>query len=262
MKYLFHIVICAVMALAVVSCGSHADRASLVAIDSLIMLNPDSACELLAEYPADSLTTDDDRAYHALLTTIADYKAYRPATTDSAINIAVDHYDHGDAKTDHRMRSLLYKGCVMEELGDPEAAMRNLKEAQYACPDNDNFYMGYIHFRIGALFQDQFKSQNAIEHFKKASEYLRVAKDTLYYKTSIKNIGDLYCTINQDSASVYAQRCIELAKQTNDESLRLFGYTMKSRLHFYKEEWEKSIEERKFFSFCFLCAFAHVDAKR
>ncbi|WP_407403400.1 hypothetical protein, partial [Sodaliphilus sp.] len=212
------------------------------AIDSLILQAPDSACGMLAAYPADSLTTDDDRAYHALLTTIADYKAYRPATTDSAINIAVNHYDHDGANPDHRMRSLLYKGCVMEELGDPKAAMRNYKEAQYACPDNDNFHQGYIHFRIGALFQYQFKSQNAIEHFKKASEYLRVANDTLFYITTIKNIGDLYCTIDQDSANTYAQRCIELGQKNNDESLRLFGYTIKSRLYFYREEWEKSIE--------------------
>lgn len=117
MKQWFSILILLVLTCAINSCGRHADRVSLVGIDSLIMQNPDSACELLAAYTADSLTTDDDRAYHALLTTIAHYKAYRPASSDSTINIAVNHYDHDGANPDHRMRSLLYKGCVMEELG-------------------------------------------------------------------------------------------------------------------------------------------------
>ena len=174
-----------------VSCGSRADRPSLVAIDSLILQAPDSACELLTDYPEDSLTTADDRAYHALLTTIADYKAYRPATTDSAINIAVNHYDHDGANPDHRMRSLLYKGCVMEELGDAEAAMRSYKEAQYACPDDDNFHKGFLDFRIGTLYKSQFKSQSAIEHYKKSLRYFNKTENVQYYIASIKIIGDL-----------------------------------------------------------------------
>lgn len=88
MKTLVHIAVCVIIASMVVACGGHADRPSLVAIDSLILHNPDSACELLATYPADSLTTDDDRAYHALFTSIAGYNAYRPDGTLSAPSIS------------------------------------------------------------------------------------------------------------------------------------------------------------------------------
>lgn len=102
--YIFAILL---MTCILVACGGHGDRPGLVVLDSLILQDPDSACELLVAYPADSLPTTDDRAYHALLTTIADYKVYRPATTDSIINIAVNHYDHDRANQDHRMRSLL-----------------------------------------------------------------------------------------------------------------------------------------------------------
>ncbi|MBQ0121014.1 MAG: hypothetical protein KBT13_07840 [Bacteroidales bacterium] len=228
-----------------VSCGSRADRPSLVAIDSLILQAPDSACELLADYPEDSLTTANDRAYHALLTTIARYKAYRPATSDSTINIALSHYDHNGANPDKRMRSLLYKGCVMEELGDAEAAMRSYKEAQYACPDDDNFHKGYIHFRIGALFQDQFKSQNAIEHFKLSLKLFSESRDYFYYKSCLESVGMIYCTTNTDSANVYAQRCMELAQEKNDDFFRISGYTIMSALHFYNDEWQKSIEWSK-----------------
>ena len=69
-----HIFAILLIACILVACGGHTDRPGLVALDSLILQDPDSACELLAVYPADSLPTADDRAYHALLTTIADYK--------------------------------------------------------------------------------------------------------------------------------------------------------------------------------------------
>ena len=76
MRKMIHILCVALtVGLMMAGCG-RADNASLVAIDSLIVQNPDSAYQLLATMPADSLTSDDDRAYHALLTTIADYKAY------------------------------------------------------------------------------------------------------------------------------------------------------------------------------------------
>ena len=68
------ILIIAFVACMMAACNSHADRESLVAIDSLIMQNPDSAYSVLKAYPTDSLTSDDDHAYYALLTTIADLK--------------------------------------------------------------------------------------------------------------------------------------------------------------------------------------------
>ena len=60
----------------------------LVELDSLIAVAPDSAAALLASIPTDSLRDPENRAYHALLLTQAKYKAYIPATSDSAINIA------------------------------------------------------------------------------------------------------------------------------------------------------------------------------
>ena len=64
----------------------------LVELDSLIAIAPDSAAALLEAIPSDSLFDTEDRAYHALLLSQARYKAYIPATSDSAINIAVDYY--------------------------------------------------------------------------------------------------------------------------------------------------------------------------
>ena len=236
MKTVLHILVIAFMACFVAACGGHADRASLVAIDSLILQDPDSACGMLAAYPADSLTTDDDRAYHALLTTIADYKAYRPATTDSAINIAVNHYDHDGANPDHRMRSLLYKGCVMEELGDPKAAMRNYKEAQYACPDNDSFHQGYIYYKIGCLFQSATEIEQASIYFKKAISSFNKIDEKFYSLNCLTSIGEIERITNPDTAIVYLYEGLRLAQKRNDNFHIFEAYSAISGYYSYYKQ--------------------------
>lgn len=237
-----HIFAILLMAFILVACGGHADRASLVAIDSLIMQNPDSACELLATYTADSLTTDDDRAYHALLTTIADYKAYRPATTDSIINIALNHYNHDGANQDKRMRSLLYKGCVMEELGDSKSAMRHYKEAQYACPDNDNFHKGYIYYKIGCLFQSVTEIEQAVNYYRKAISVFQDINETFYSLNCITSMGEILRISQPDTALKYIHRGLELALKQNDKYHVYAGYTNLAGYYFYYKNFDQAIK--------------------
>ena len=119
----------------------------LVELDSLIAVAPDSAAALLESFPADSLLDDENRAYHALLLTQARYKAYIPATSDSVINIAVAHYS--DSRDyDRRLRTLIYKGCVMDELGQPDSAMYWFKSAEAAASPDDHASLGYINLRM------------------------------------------------------------------------------------------------------------------
>ena len=68
----------------------------LTAADSLIKLDVDSALTLLEAINPASLGSEADQAYHALLLTEARYKCYIPATSDSAVNLALDYYEqHG-----------------------------------------------------------------------------------------------------------------------------------------------------------------------
>ena len=231
-----------VVMLAMTSCGGHSDRPGLVALDSLILQDPDSACELLAAYPADSLPTADDRAYHALLTTIADYKAYRPATTDSVINFAVNHYDHNGANQDHRMRSLLYKGCVKEELGEAKAAMRCYKEAQYACPDNDNFHKGYIQYRIAALFQSVAEVEQAVYYYKKAINAFIQVQEKYYYINCLNSIGEVLRDSEPDTALIFIKKGLELALERNDEYHIFAGYSNLAGYYFSLNHFEQAIK--------------------
>ena len=126
--------------------GCHHNRAvspRLVELDSLIAVAPDSAAALLEAIPSDSLFDTENRAYHALLLTQARYKAYIPATSDSTINIALAHY-HDDGDYDRRIRSLIYKGCVMTELNQPDSAVYWFKAAETAASPSDHANLGHI----------------------------------------------------------------------------------------------------------------------
>lgn len=205
-------------------CG-RADNASLVAIDSLIVQNPDSAYQLLATMPADSLTSDDDRAYHALLTTIADYKAYHPITSDSLINIAITHYDHDGTNPDKRMRSLLYKGAVMNELGNPEDAVEYYKRAESVCDTSDVYHMGYINMRKATLYQLANSDSMAIVNYRKALRYFKKTNNKHYESLCLNSLGVLYSQREKyDLAMEELQKGISLAESTKDTIVLCEGY--------------------------------------
>ena len=145
----------------------------LVELDSLISVAPDSAAALLETIPSDSLRDAENRAYHALLITQARYKAYIPATSDSAINIALAHYSEG-GDYDRLIRSLIYKGCVMTELNQPDSAVYWFKTAEAAASSDDHANLGYILFRIGDLYQYEFVATNlAMTYYQRALPHLK-----------------------------------------------------------------------------------------
>ncbi len=145
-----------------------ADLPRLVELDSLIAVAPDSAAALLAAYPDDSLRTDDDRAYHALLLTQAKYKAYIHAYSLDTINMAVAHYADGH-DTGKRTRSLLYKGCVFEDLSRLDSAMYYYKYAEdMATQSGDTYHRGYALMRQAWMYQCQYDTRCAIDLYRMA----------------------------------------------------------------------------------------------
>ena len=67
----------------------------LTKADSLMTVGmTDSALSMLSSIIPNSLSSEGDQAYHALLTTQARYKSYALFTSDDEINTAVKYYDH------------------------------------------------------------------------------------------------------------------------------------------------------------------------
>ena len=75
----------------VASCTHHAHK-RLALADTLMWTNPDSSLAILSHINNDSLTSDEDRAYHALLLTQAQFRCNGNCSSDSLINFALDYY--------------------------------------------------------------------------------------------------------------------------------------------------------------------------
>ena len=161
----------------VAGCGGlHRYDGRLVAADSLMQTDPDSALALVSAVSPDSLATEGDRAYRDLLMTQARYKAYQDilASDDSAITRAMAWYRAHSGEREKLTRAYLYKGAMMQELGHVDSAMYYYKTAEITADPKDYANLGQINTRIAALYLDYYadmqicydKNKQALQYYK------------------------------------------------------------------------------------------------
>lgn len=199
-------------------CGeARHDSERLVAVDSVLRHNPDSALMLLEQIDGSRLSNAADWAYHALLLSQARYRCYVVATSDSLINIALDYYKRHDEDREKLTRAYIYKGAVMEELGQGEAAMQFYKDAKSIASADDAFNQGYIRLRMGNIYRDNLVADSIdIELFKEALQYFKQVPDSFYILSCIDAIGSSYIRFNHDSALVYLEQAREMAHRHHE----------------------------------------------
>ena len=197
--------------------GAHRYDGRLVAADSLMRSNPDSALAILESLPSGGLTTEGDRAYHGLLISQARYKAYVTATSDSDINRALAYYRKHSGEREKLTRSYIYKGAVMEELGHPDSAMYYYKSAEATAASDDYFNLGYSKMRMGYLYGTVFEMDGIdIEKYKEAVECFYHTTDTDYQIMSLNNLGCVYRSTRPDDAMATLNKAMDLACKLND----------------------------------------------
>ena len=242
MKHLVYILL-GLMLVGVFSCrrSPGGTEARLVAIDSLITAEPDSALALLADINADSLPADL-RAYHDVLTTQTLYKAYIPATTDTLIARAWSYYrDHGPY--DRRIRALLYSGTTAEELGHPDSAMRWYKRTELESRPDDHYHRAYAQECMGILYQENFEIRYAIDKYRNAiTAFSQI--DTIHYLFCCQQLSQLYQNdnIDVDSSEYFIANVQKIAKARNDSVYIILAITSKASSLFYDSCYASTIE--------------------
>ena len=210
-----------------------ADLPRLVELDSLIAVAPDSAAALLEAIPADSLPTAADRAYHALLLTQAKYKADIHAYRLDTINLAVGYYADGHDK-DKRTRSLLYKGCVMEELPQLDSAMYYYKYAEdMATQSGDTYHCGYALMRQAWMYQIQQSTNTnriAADKYRQALDFFKELGDKDKQLDCMVELTSLLYPFNADSALAIAKYSENLCLQVGNRSAYYTLRTIKAQI--------------------------------
>ena len=217
-----------VLVAAVTGCGrTPRYDGRLMAADSLMRTDPDSALAIVEGIDRDSLPDEGDRAYRDLLLTQARYRCYVTATSDSDINRALAYYRAHSGEQEKLTRAYIYKGAVMEELGHPDSAMLYYKHAEATAAPDDYFNLGYAKMRIAASYQDQLSSDSAaIIRLKQAIKCFEMENDTNYLISCYGKMGGMCGLKYPDSAEYYLKKAIKLAQLTKSTK----QYTYKSKL--------------------------------
>ena len=231
------VLITAILAGILDSCSGtpHYDN-RLVAVDTLLNDNANSAkaLEQLSSINPSELSTPSDRAFYGLLATQARYKCYIKASSDSDINRALDYYQHHGNEKDKLIRSYIYHGAVMEELGKPDTAMFSYKRAEIeALEKKDIFNVGYARLRMGVLYNEHHAYDGRdIEKFEQALDCFKATNNIDYQIICLYTLGANYRQTNPDKAKKTINQAIALAKEKKDTSKIITGIGELLQLYF------------------------------
>ena len=139
--------------------GRHVSRyPELAAADSLMMTDPQGALDILSGIDSAEIGRMDreDRAFHTLLMTEAEYKNYLPVAEDTAVSEAVSYYRRRGPE-ELLARALVMQGAGLSERGDAEGAMLAYKEAEPLIERmGDMEQLGLLHTRIASLYRNPY----------------------------------------------------------------------------------------------------------
>ncbi len=193
----------------------------LVAADSLMNYDPDSAFVIIEGVNVDSLANEGERAYHDLLLTQARYKCYEEFTDkdDSIITQTLNYYCRHSGEREKLTRAYIYKGAVMEELGHPDSAMFYYKQSEENASRTDFNNLGYAKLQMGALYNKYYTMDGKeIEKYKEALECYRNTQDTIHLMVCMNNLGCLFRETRPKEAESLLLEASQLARHWNDTS--------------------------------------------
>ena len=228
------------LGLSVAGCrGGRSYDSRLVAADSLVASQPDSALRLLSGVGFDSMGSDADRAYFALLLTQAKYKCDEIITSTDTIDIAVDYFS-GGGDADKRLRSLIYRGAALADMGEITAAMEAYKQAEAAASPDDYENLGYINLRMASLYQKVYSDgREYIDKYRKALHYYELCGNKHYQIVCTSRLGAVYRLDKMDSAYYFINKSIELAKSEKDSAWIFCNYELLARAYWADSLYQK-----------------------
>ena len=227
--------------------GWSSDR-RLVAADTLIAHGDfDSALTQLRAVDTTALSSDD-RAYHALLMVHAAYKAYADSICLDTTWIARARAAYADGGPyDRHIRTLLYSGCVAEDLGDPIQAMHWYKLTELEAKKDDRYHRGFALMNMGTLYFSNLEDSISISKFRKAIPLFDDShRDYTQFCSQLLSQSYLKDTLQADSALFFSEQAKRFAIELGDSlaiTLAMVSYAEKwYYTHDYRQAKELLVE--------------------
>ena len=215
MRKLLYISLTFLLVTMVMSCGRGVDK-RLVLADTLMWKNPDSSLAILNAINRDSLQGDENLAYHALLLTQAQFRVDYAISSDSLINLAVEHYSDNHNR-EHYTRSLLYKGAFYEVNDNPVEAIMWYKKAEDNADSTDYRNLAQINFRMGLLYYNNYASNNLdLNKFKMAAHYYEILRDKKMTMAASEYCGNVLRITDVNAARKCYDKALSIARELKD----------------------------------------------
>lgn len=220
----------------------------LIAIDSLIVQQPDTALSMLEAFPTNSLQTQADSAYYGLLMTEARDKNYIIQTNDSLIQSALTYYN-GTNDIEKRARAHYYSGCVYR---DSQRRTESMTQYLIAKPlaekAGERRLLSLIYLNIGYLYYSQNLNTQADSSYQLAQQIGIQLKDSVLQAEVLSRRG-LICMEKGEEFYPEAERMIlealGIAEKLSNMQLRGEIFSALGLLYNWMENGEKSIEFAK-----------------
>ena len=156
---------------------------------------------------------------------------------NSSHQCALDYYQHHGNEKDKLIRSYIYHGAVMEELGKPDTAMLSYKRAELeALEKRDIFNVGYARLRMGVLYNEHHAYDGRdIEKFEQALDCFKATNNIDYQIVCLQKLGANYRQTNPDKAQKAISEAISLAQEKTDTGKIINAVSELAQLYFRLE---------------------------
>lgn len=210
--------------------GRHVSRyPELAAADSLMMTDPQGALDILSGIDSAEVGRMDreERAFHTLLMTEAEYKNYLPVAEDTAVSEAVSYYRRRGPE-ELLARALVMQGAVLSERGEAEGAMLAYKEAEPLVERMGNMeQLGLLHTRIASIYRSSFvNEQAAILRYRKALECFEKAELPERIMSAHLSLSRILMIDSVDKAIPHLEKALSMAEQYDNRLCGLSAFDL------------------------------------
>lgn len=204
-------IIVIISALFLASCSHHSKHwETLVQVESFIEERPDSALAVLQRIATEELSSKEEKAKHALLSSIALYNNFIEKTDFDLLQPAIDYYENSGTPTE-RMQTLFYHGRIYQNNVNDEKAMTYFLNALSIGKESDDILtkariyiaQGKIYFLLEEW--DKYCDVNL-----RASElFQNLELQDRYFSCLVRALNGF--TLNGEKTE--AEKCIQKCKQ-------------------------------------------------
>ena len=208
------------LALCMVACGQHSKHwETLTQVESFIEERPDSALAVLQRIATEELSSKEEKAKHALLSSIALYNNFIEKTDFDVLQPAIDYYKNNGTPTE-QMLTLFYQGQIHRINSQYAQALACFGEAIKIDENSKDIQTkARIYDAQGDVYRVLTKWDETIKSKLCAAEYFSKLNNTDSYVSSLLDVFYTY-TQNGDSISAgrYHNKCNDYLKDISSKT--------------------------------------------